>query len=1415
MTGATAGRLIAQRVGSGRTITRRTNRLTYALFAAIAYLPALLTKPGRMPADTKLYLYLNPGRLIADAPYTWDTRQFGGWVPHQTISYLWPQGPWYWFFDKLGAPDWVAHRLWIGSLLVLGAMGVYWAARLLGMTKVSAVVAAVLYQLSPYTLPYLSRTSAMLLPWAALGWLVGLTILAATSDRRWRHPALIALVLVTCSAVNATAVLMIAPAPILWLLHATVQRTITWQRTLAVVVRVGGLAAAVSLWWIAMLRTQGTYGADVLAYSETLQATSLTSVSTEVFRGMGYWLMYVRDAYASTTTAAVAYMESPALIAISFALPLFGVAGIALTRWTQQRYAALLVFVGVVLAVGVHPIADASPLMSPLAENSRSSLALALRSSARAVPLSSFGLALGAGALVAALGSTRLRWRAFAPVIVVLIAIANLPALFDGGLVDPALERSESPPAAWIEAADALSASSSEFRVLELPGAEFGAFRWGYTVDPPLPGLTTKPLVTRDLLPLGSPGVMDLLYALDDRVQEHTLDPHSIAIVSRFLAADTIWLANDIAFDRFRNPRPEEIAALFARQPEGLGRPVAYGPPVPNDPDVPMVDETTLSNPAIGTPLSPVSLVAVKDAVSILRASSRVVVLVGSGDGVVDAAAAGLLRGDEALFYAADFADLAGNSSPDSLHVAAVIISDSNRDRAHHWRGSQDVTGFTESGGPASDVLRIDEADQRLPVFGPLSVADDQTIAFLDDGLQVRASGYGEPFAYRPEQRPAMAVDGNPLTAWVVGDHGDPVGNFFTVSQTAGALQLLQPQDLSADRMITSVHITGANGWSTDVALDDSSLTGAGQTIDVPTDIALTITITGVGQRIAGTEGGLSGVGFAEIGIGAHPEIVRLPITSVAGDDAPTAVVLTRLRVDPRNRWRSDPEPTLEREFTVASAHAFGVSVQLRRDDRASDATLDALDQVTGATADRRLVGVPSARGRFAADGDPETAWTSPFGDVVGSMLTVPLDGTPLGEIKLQQTVDSEHSLITATRISANDVDFDIAVPAPDASGTSNLKLPAAITANELTLAVTAISPNTTLDRRFGDQVVLPVSIRELTAPAIAQPTTVDGSAANMCDNTLVAVDGTPLPLRITAADRLALAAGETVTVAACAPLTVTVGPHRVSTADGLLTGTDVNQIVLDDGVAAVAETAPANPIVTVERTRTTRTAVANCPAGCWLIMGEGYNTGWEASIGGKSLGETRQIAGGFNGWWLPASSTPTTVHIAWQAQDTVDYALIASAFAVICCIFLAVASRRTRAVNSALPGLPARFERGLLRPVTRRAAVMTAGFLVALTWLVVPTPIAIVVLLPAVAVVWLRRPFVAGVAAVLLLGAISGAVTVGQLVYAFAAHGGWPTNWDRVHGLGLMVTTLLLAATIVDRSDRPVDCSGVEGSKH
>ncbi len=325
-----------------RWLARRQSAVSVGVLVLLAYLPALTAAPGRMPSDSKLYVYLNPARFLGDNLFTFDPRQYAGWVPHQHIAYLWPMGPWFWFFEAIGVPDWLAHRLWVGTLLVAAGLGVRWVSRLLGLGPTAALAAAIVYQLSPYILPYVSRTSILLLPYAGLGWIVGLTVLAAQRGR-WRFAAGVSLVVLTVGAVNATALAMIIPAPALWLVHAVWQRSITWRRALATAAKVAVLSVAVSLWWIAMLMIQGKRGADVLAYSESLESVSFTSTSTEVLRGLGYWLFYIRDAFGATTTASLDYMASTRVIVFGVGLLAVVLSGLVFTTWQHRRYVALLI----------------------------------------------------------------------------------------------------------------------------------------------------------------------------------------------------------------------------------------------------------------------------------------------------------------------------------------------------------------------------------------------------------------------------------------------------------------------------------------------------------------------------------------------------------------------------------------------------------------------------------------------------------------------------------------------------------------------------------------------------------------------------------------------------------------------------------------------------------------------------------------------------------------------------------------------------------------------------------------------------------------------------------------------------------------------------------------------------------------
>jgi len=141
-------------------------------------------------ADSKQYLYLDraaswPGRRPVGSTIGPAT------VPHQHLGYLFRWAPGSGPLDRLGVPDWVAQRLWLGTLSAAALLGARWLFAQLGTGRAGAVAGALVYGLTPYQLAFTARISVLLLPWAALPWLVGLTM-RATRTRDWRPPALLA-----------------------------------------------------------------------------------------------------------------------------------------------------------------------------------------------------------------------------------------------------------------------------------------------------------------------------------------------------------------------------------------------------------------------------------------------------------------------------------------------------------------------------------------------------------------------------------------------------------------------------------------------------------------------------------------------------------------------------------------------------------------------------------------------------------------------------------------------------------------------------------------------------------------------------------------------------------------------------------------------------------------------------------------------------------------------------------------------------------------------------------------------------------------------------------------------------------------------------------------------------------------------
>ena len=103
-------------------------------------------------------------------------------------------------------------------------------------------------------------------------------------------------------------------------------------------------------------------------------------------------------------------------------------------RFQARRYAIVLTFVGVILAAGVHRFGDPSPIARLVRGDGQEGLALALRSSTRALPMMTIGLGLGAGALIdtlpARIGARRRNLiRILAAAAVVAVAVGNNPSL--------------------------------------------------------------------------------------------------------------------------------------------------------------------------------------------------------------------------------------------------------------------------------------------------------------------------------------------------------------------------------------------------------------------------------------------------------------------------------------------------------------------------------------------------------------------------------------------------------------------------------------------------------------------------------------------------------------------------------------------------------------------------------------------------------------------------------------------------------------------------------------------------------------------------------------------------------------------------------------------------------------------------
>ncbi len=1299
--------------------SRRPDRRFWLVLAGVSYVPLLLTKPGMVAADTKQYLYLDPGRLTTGAASMWDPNTGLGTVTHQNIGYLFPMGPYYTAMRWLGVPVWISQRLWMGSLLMAAGLGVAYCARRLGLTGLGRDVAAFAYTLSPYLVDYIARTSAIVMPWAALGWMVGLAAMAARRGG-WRYPAAFALVVALVGGVNATSILLVLLGPALWLAYAVWgTREVAGREAVRAGAKIVGLSVLVSLWWAAGLWAESRYGLDVLRVTETVPTVARTSSAAEVLRGLGYWYFYGWDKVQPWTLAAVGYTQSGWLLAVSYGVPAVAVALGVTARWRYRAFAIGLVGVGAVIAVGAYPFAHPSWFGALLERVSEGTVGLALRSVDRIVPLVVLGLALLMGSGV---NAVRLRWpRAGLVVGAACLALvaADLPPLWSGNLVASNLDRPSAVPAYWDQAASYLNGLGSNSRVLGLPGEDFAAYAWGVTQDPVAAGLLDRPFVTRQVVPVGTPAAANLVQALDEPLQEGTLDAAVLAPLARLMSVGQVLLQSDLQYERYHLPLPQSLWNELVPPPPGLSQPVSFGAPNPA-PQIryPLDSETRLGLPAEEPQPPALAVFTVADPRPLVRteATRAPMIVAGDGSGLVEAAEAGLLSGDPTILYSASFAHDPAGFAQAMDDGASLVLTDTNPLATDRWGSLRDNLGQVEQAGVAN-LLTSDPSSYALPVF-PNAGTDTNTVAEDSGVTSVVASAYGDPITDTPENRPINAVDGNPATAWSFGAHSPVAGQRLqinlSVPVTANHVTLLQVQLAHPNRRITAVTLRFDGSHPVTANLSAASDKSPGQTVSFParTFHQLEITVDGATGGAGKRYDGLAPVGFAEVGIpgvGPATEALRLPTdlldqAGAASIDHPLTILMNRSRVT--EPPRTDPELTLVRTFSLPTARTFAVGGTAEINTGDSDDLIDqlvGLNQPIGGSTSRpvvvaansstRLIGDRQSRANAAVDNNPHTAWITETGPQEGAWMSVTLSRPiPIDYLGLQVVNDGRHSLPTRITISTEHGSRVVDVPevpvgygrAQGATTTIPLRFPA-LTGGHIKITIDAVRQVRARDyySTFSAATdILPVGIAELGLPVV-QPAP-PAPLPVRCQSGLLRIDGRPIDVEIVGSTASALAGGP-LTVRPCGNsaggIQLSAGSHLVQTSPRLPSGWSIDTLSLGSpaegvGASSPAPSGPPPPLHVDHQSRTSLTVTVDGNGGpFWLVLGQSQSAGWQATLGGRSLGSSRLVDGYANGWYVPAGvvSGPTVIHLTWTPQRVIWAALGVSAIGLVAVTVLAV----------------------------------------------------------------------------------------------------------------------------------------------
>jgi arabinofuranan 3-O-arabinosyltransferase len=1240
--------------------------LTLGLLAATA---VILTDQGWFTPDTKPEVYLAPLRTLARTLSTWDPDPHLGQPNFQ--AGLLPVSAAVSAIHALGLPAWLVLRVWRALLLLVAGWGAVRLFHLLAgerSTAAGRVAAVAVYVANPYVL-VAGATTPILVPYALLPWLLLAFARSVREPASWRWPAGFALAFFLMTGMNAgvVAVFMCLAIPC-YLLYVRLAERTPWRRLVWPTLRCLGLALLVSLYWLVPSAMAGETGEAVAAFTETPANVATTSSYAETLRLLGYWVMYFQQDGKAAIPGAVGYLTDALLLVASFLVPVLAAASALLARARARAFAVILLAVAVPVMVGLFPPTAPSPfgrLLRAAFEDVPGAIAFRTTNKAGALVALAYALLIGFGAAELFRRGSPIPtplWRAvLAAAAAVVLAVAVMPA-WTGGLY-PLRYRI---PDYWRRLARDVNAGPGDSRVLLAPGSSNVAYRWGMEGPDDLNlSLLDRPSVVRSTVPNGSIEQTNFLAAMDIPVSTASADPAVVAAMARYLGVGEVVVRNDMRWESFGGSRPSQLAASLAGR-QSLRLAGSYGRP--GEQTVAAVSgfyppEQAMQDAA----LPPVQRYAVAGPRPITRTEPVRGAMLVDGDSfaIPSLVRLGLAPGGPAY-------RLLGSVTPSELAAslaggARVVVTDTNRRRA--W-------GSFRTGQNYSPTLRADQPlpSSTLTLFGDPGA---QTVTRLEGARSVSATASGSLLTNTPFGKPELAFDGDRRTAWLTGDFGGAVGQSIT-------LTLDEPVDVGEVVLRPVLSEPGVQIAAVRVRVDAGTVevpVPAEPEVRVAVPHATTSTVSVEITQVRGA--GLNPVGFWEIGVPGVQvrQVVRLPQTlkRLAGqlapadrsrlDAAPIDVVLTRAAAPGGDRLH-DEEPVLDRELWLPAERDFTVTGLAAAGPNLPDLVVDRLagaPRGVRASSSSRFFDAIGARASRALDGDPSSAWV-PDGRGPGEWIELELPGDRLDHVDVLQTVPEGATgadAITGAEVSINGgKPFLVGLK----QGSTRIGFPARkVERLRLTIAKVA---------GLGGQV----RISEIKAGNARIPNPPPSQRLRGCVE-IATIDGEPLEVRLNGSMRQ-LTAGEAMPLGNCAgPVRLSGGDHQIVSSTGWL----VDLLGLSSPAPATrASQLPPPADLQVTGSSRSGLRIRTGPAGgpYYLVVGQGYDRRWRATMDGRRLGPPLLLDGYSVGWRI-TDQRPHRFEVTFGPQRAATLAQAVSAAGLVLVALLLLGSRLPRPLRA------------------------------------------------------------------------------------------------------------------------------------